>query len=42
MAFQWDNSLSVGVDIVDAQHKGIFTRVDSLLNSMSKGKGSSE
>ena len=42
MAFQWDNSLSVGVDIVDAQHKGIFTRVDNLLNSMSKGKGRDE
>ena len=42
MAFQWDNSLSVGVDIVDSQHKGIFTRVDSLLNSMSKGKGREE
>ena len=34
MAFQWDESLSVGVDVVDAQHKGIFTRVDNLLNAM--------
>ena len=42
MAFQWDGSLSVGVDSIDAQHKGIFTRVDNLLNSMSKGKGRDE
>lgn len=42
MAFIWDGSLSVGVDMIDTQHKGIFSRVDNLLNSMSKGKGREE
>lgn len=27
---------------IDAQHKGIFTRVDNLLNAMSQGKGREE
>lgn len=39
MAFQWDGSLSVGVDSIDTQHKGIFTRADNLMNAMSQGNG---
>ena len=42
MAFQWNDSLSVGVDIIDNQHKGIISRVDSLLKAMSQGKGREE
>ncbi len=42
MTFQWDDSLSVGVDVIDAQHKGMFTRVDNLLNAILKGEDSRE
>lgn len=42
MAFQWTTSLSVGVSVIDEQHKEIFARVNKLLDATSRGKGKEE
>ncbi len=42
MAIQWTENLAVGVDMIDNQHKGIFSRVNNLLNAMAQGKGRDE
>ncbi|MFN3531895.1 MAG: bacteriohemerythrin [Candidatus Brocadia sp.] len=42
MAIQWNESLAVGVEMIDNQHKGIFSRVNNLLNAMAQGKGRDE
>ncbi|NUO07333.1 MAG: hemerythrin family protein [Candidatus Brocadia sp.] len=42
MAMQWNNNLSVGVDVIDNQHKGIISRINDLLHAMSQGKGKNE
>lgn len=42
MALQWSDELIVGVDAIDNQHKGIFSRVNNLLNAMAQGKGKDE
>ena len=42
MAMQWNENLAVGVDVIDNQHKGIISRINSLLNAMSQGKGRDE
>ncbi len=42
MAMKWSDDLSIGVDLVDNQHKEIFTRVNSLLGAMAQGKGKEE
>lgn len=42
MATKWSDDLSIGVDAIDTQHKGIFTRVGSLLAAMGQGKGKDE
>ncbi|HHT9137656.1 MAG TPA: bacteriohemerythrin [Candidatus Wunengus sp. YC60] len=39
MAMQWNENLAVGVDAIDNQHKGIFIRVNNLLDAMVLGKG---
>lgn len=42
MAIQWTENLAVGVDTIDSQHKGIFSRVNNLLSAMAQGKGRDE
>lgn len=42
MAIQWTENLTVGVDTIDSQHKGIFSRVNNLLSAMAQGKGRDE
>ena len=39
MAVLWSNDLVVGVDTIDNQHKGIFIRINNLLDAMILGKG---
>ncbi|AEE95232.1 bacteriohemerythrin [Mahella australiensis] len=39
MAIQWDQSLSVGIDEIDNQHKELFSRVNALLDACNQGKG---
>lgn len=39
MAIQWDQSLSVGIDEIDNQHKELFNRVNALLDACNQGKG---
>ncbi len=42
MAIQWTENLAVGVDMIDNQHKGIFSRVNNLMSAMAQGKGKDE
>ena len=42
LAFQWNQSLSVGVDSIDDQHRQIFSRINRLLEATSQGKGRDE
>ena len=42
MAVQWSENLAVGVNMIDEQHKGIFSRINNLMNAMSQGKGKEE
>ncbi len=42
MATKWSEDLAIGVKAIDEQHKGIFNRVDNLLNAMRQGKGKDE
>lgn len=42
MATKWSDDLSIGIGLVDTQHKEIFTRVGNLLTAMGQGKGRDE
>jgi hemerythrin len=42
MALTWTQDLSVGVKEIDAQHRELFKRINSLLDAMSEGKGKGE
>ncbi len=42
MEMKWSEKLTVGVDTIDNQHKGIISRINSLLTAMSQGKGKEE
>ncbi|MEK7700013.1 MAG: hemerythrin domain-containing protein [Planctomycetota bacterium] len=42
MAVQWSENLAVGVTMIDDQHKGIFSRINTLMSAMSQGKGKEE
>jgi len=39
MAIKWTPSLSVGVDFIDEQHKGLFEKASELFEAGQKGKG---
>lgn len=39
---QWQADLETGAELVDAQHKEIFNRVNALLTAMQQGKGRAE
>ncbi len=38
MAVLWSNDLVVGVDTLDNQHKGIFIRINNMLDAMILGQ----
>jgi hemerythrin len=42
VAIQWRDSYNIGVDLVDKQHKELFSAVNKLLDSCAHGKGSEE
>ncbi len=42
MTITWDPTLSVGVKLIDDQHKELFAHVDALLKAMLQGKGKAE
>ena len=42
MGIQWRDSLAVGVEIIDNQHKELLLRFDRLLNACQEGKGIEE
>lgn len=39
MAVKWTPNLSVGVDFIDEQHKGLFEKASQLFEAGQKGKG---
>ena len=39
---QWNSGLSVGVDLIDTQHKELFARIDSFQEAMKAGRGREE
>lgn len=42
MAIQWRESLSIGVEAIDAQHKELLQRFDDLLCACKEGKATGE
>jgi hemerythrin len=42
MAVQWSDDLSVGVEMIDTQHKELINAVNRLTDAMWEGKGSEE
>jgi hemerythrin len=39
LVIQWDESMSTGIDTVDAQHKQLIAWLNDLLGAMSQGRG---
>jgi hemerythrin len=39
---EWDNSLSVGVDLIDEQHKTLLERLNDLSNAVEMSHGETE
>lgn len=39
MAIQWNENLETGVELIDTQHKELFSRFDTLLTACNQGKG---
>ena len=42
MLFPGDRNLEIGNDIIENQHRAIFSRVNKLLSSMADGNGRGE
>ncbi len=42
MAIEWRDSLAIGVEAIDNQHKELLLRFDRLLNACQTGKGIEE
>ncbi len=42
MAIQWEESLRLGVSVIDLQHEEIFSQFDKLSEALQAGKGSEE
>lgn len=42
MTIDWNESLAIGVDVIDNQHREIFGKLSELLGAMSQGKGKKE
>lgn len=39
---EWNPSLSVGVELIDNQHKELFRRIDGFYDAMKNGRGKDE
>ena len=39
MAILWDDSLATGNDLIDGQHKELFSRVNGLLEACTRADG---
>jgi len=39
MAMQWSSALSVGIEVIDDQHKEIFSKANNLMEACQQGKG---
>ncbi|MBI5547528.1 MAG: hemerythrin family protein [Deltaproteobacteria bacterium] len=39
MGIEWDESYAVGVDIIDAQHKELFSQISGLIDAMKASRG---
>ena len=42
MLFPWGRNLEIGNDIIENQHREMFSRVNKLLSSMADGNGRGE
>jgi hemerythrin len=42
MGISWRDDLSIGVELIDSQHKELLARFDMLLTACRQGKGSEE
>jgi hemerythrin len=42
MGIEWRDSLAIGVEVIDNQHKELLLRFDKLLNACQTGKGVEE
>lgn len=42
MSITWNNNLLTGVEMIDNQHKELFSRFDTLLTACNQGKGKEE
>ncbi len=42
MGIQWRDSLAIGVEAIDNQHKELLLRFDGLLNACEEGRGKDE
>jgi len=42
MAVKWTEDLSVGVGVIDTQHKELFAMADALLEGVGRGEGHGE
>ncbi|HZV81838.1 MAG TPA: hemerythrin family protein [Geobacteraceae bacterium] len=42
MSITWNNNLLTGVELIDSQHKELFSRFDSLVAACNQGKGRDE
>lgn len=42
MAIEWRDSLAIGVEAIDNQHKELLLRFDKLLNACQSGQGTEE
>lgn len=42
MSISWNNNLLTGIEVIDSQHKELFSRFDSLVAACNQGKGRDE
>ena len=42
MEWKWDSGLEIGIELIDEQHKELFSRIDQLELAIYKGKASFE
>jgi len=42
MAVQWNDTFTIGVDMIDFQHKHLFIKVDNLLSTMAQRREKEE
>ncbi len=42
MSVKWSETLAIGIDIIDDQHKEMLNRLHNLLSAMSQGRGKDE